>query len=109
MNFEKEETPKTIQFNQLADELNELQQAAIKRLKIDADIITYVNWIIQDLRRGDLQTAKINYEQQRDKYNDKPEIRKFLEDNGIVEKGINWDAWKNSDSYEEYQEKNNQI
>ena len=109
MNFG--EVPKNLddqekaRLNKLADDLSELQQAAIKRLGMEADTISYVNWIIQDLRKGDLETAKINYEQQRDKYDDKPEIKKFLEDNGIAEKGIDWDAWKNSDSYDDYQEK----
>lgn len=94
-----------IRLNKLADELDELQQAAIKRLGLNMDTISYVNWIVQDLRKGDLHTAKINYEQQSDKYDDKPEIKKFLEDNGIAEKGIDWDAWKNSNSYDEYQKK----
>ncbi len=88
----------------LADELDKMQKDALKRLKIESETIPYLNWIIQDLRKGDLNTAKINYEQQRDKYDDKPDIRKFLEDNGIASKGIDWEAWKNSESYEEYQD-----
>jgi hypothetical protein len=94
MNFEK--IPKNLdeqeknRLNELADKLNELQRDFVKRTKREIKIIPYINWIIQDLRKGDLKTAKINYEQQRDKYDDKPEIKKFLEDNGIADKGINW-------------------
>jgi hypothetical protein len=110
MNFGK--TPENldnqekIRLNQLADKLDELQKTFAKQ---DDGIIPYVNWIVQDLRKGDLATAKVNYEQQRDKYDDKPEIKKFLEDNGIADKGIDWDAWKNSDTYEEYQDHKNEL
>lgn len=104
------ETPKNldaqekIRLNKLADELDELHKAAAKRIDAPDGIIPYVDWIVQDLRRGDLKTAKINYEQQRDKYgNHLDEVRKFLEDNGIVDKGIDWNAWNNADSSEEYQ------
>jgi|GEM_PF-639879 len=106
MNFG--ETPKDINtaekehLNKLADELEVLRQEFIKKRKLEVDSFPYINWIIQDLRKGDLATAKINYEQQRDKYSDKPEIERFLKDNGIAEEPINWKAWHNSDSYEDY-------
>jgi hypothetical protein len=89
--------------NNLANELDKLYQSFIKKRGIES--LPYVDWIIQDLRKGDLKTAKINYEQQGDKYEDKPEIKKFLEDNGIAEKGIDWDAWKNSDSDDYFKNK----
>jgi uncharacterized Zn finger protein len=88
--------------NELADKLDELQKAWTKRFQPDEDKISYVNWIVQDLRKGDLETAKVNYEQQRDKYDDKKEIVKFLEDNEIASKGIDWAAWGKSDSYDDY-------
>lgn len=108
MNFG--ETPKNIseqertRLNELADKLDELQKAWTKRFKPDEDKIPYVNWIIQDLRKGDLETAKVNYDQQRDKYDDKQEIVKFLKDNGIASEGIDWAAWGKSDSYDDYLE-----
>jgi len=68
-------------------------------------VISYVNWIVQDLRKGDLITARANYDQQSDKYDAIPEIRQFLEDNGVAEKGIDFEVWDNSDGYEDYLEK----
>lgn len=102
------ETPKDLgqaekeRLARLGDELDVLQRAWAAKSKVEGGVIPYVNWIVSDLRRGDLGTAKANYEQQQDKYDDKPEIRKFLEDNGIATKGIDWSAWHGSDSYEEY-------
>lgn len=78
----------------LADQLDELQKKFIKNHGLEGDSIAYVDWIVQDLRRGDLAAAKNNYAQQSDKYDSKREIRQFLEDNGIAEKGIDWRSWQ---------------
>ncbi|MDI3496068.1 MAG: hypothetical protein PWQ35_89 [Patescibacteria group bacterium] len=80
--------------NDLADKLDGLQKEFARNHGLDSDTIPYVDWIVQDLRKGDLAQARINYEQQRDKFDNKKEIKKFLEDNNIVEKGIDWNAWK---------------
>ncbi len=71
--------------SKIADELDILQKEAIKRLNIKAEVIPYVNWIVEDLRKGDLHTAKVNYANQSDKYGSFKEIKKFLEENGIAE------------------------
>ena len=86
------------ELNKLADELDKLQMAYIKRTRFEGDIIPYINWIVQDLRKGDLETARANYNNQADKYSDKPEIKKFLQKHGIADKGIDWGAWKKADS-----------
>lgn len=102
------ETPKNldaqekIRLNKLADELDLLQKANIKRFNRGMDVIPYVNYIVQDLRKGDLQTARANYDQQSDKFEELTEIKEFLLNNGIADKGIDWNVWHNSDSYEEY-------
>lgn len=83
-----------IKFIELADKLDELKKEFIERFKLAEDAIPYVNWLIQDLRKGNLENVRINYEQQRDKYDNKPEIRHFLEDNNLVDKGIDWKAFK---------------
>lgn len=38
----------------------------------------YVNWVIRDSKNGDIESARNNCEQQRDKYASKPEIRELL-------------------------------
>jgi len=100
MNFKKMPenlvSQEKIRLNQLADELDKLQRNFTKRFKLENETIPYIDWIVQDLRRGDLVSAKSNYDQQRDKYDNKLEIKKFLEDNDIADRGIDWGAWKNS-------------
>lgn len=96
MNFEKvsESQNEKERLSNLADKLDALQREFAQSHGLDSDVIPYVDWIVQDLRKGDIAKAKINYEQQRDKFDNKKEIRKFLEDNNIVDKGIDWDAWR---------------
>lgn len=82
------------ELNRIADELDLLQKIYAKKYNLDGDIIEYVNWIVQDLRKGDLEKAKADYNNQSDKYSDKLEIKKFLQNNGIAEKGVDWSEWK---------------
>lgn len=81
-------------FKFLADQLDGLRIDFIRRHDLTEDSIPYVDWIVQDLRKGNWESARNNYFQQSDKYGDKREIKRFLEDNGIADKGIDWRAWK---------------
>lgn len=38
----------------------------------------YIKWIISDLEKNDPDSARVNCEQQRDKFDNKPEIKELL-------------------------------
>ena len=78
--MEKREQKQMAECLKLADELERLEMECSQGRGI-----TYVHWIVEDLRRGDLEAAKTNYRQQSDKYGSLPQILKFLEDIGIAE------------------------
>lgn len=63
----------------LADELGEMQAS-----KNNGRGVECVRWIVDDLRRGDIDAARADYRNQSDKYDNYPDIRKFLKDAGIA-------------------------
>jgi len=77
--------------NELANRLDELQKPAN-----DGRGIEYVRWIISDLRLGDIEAAKTNYRNQSDKFDNYPQIKQLLKENGLVEE-IDWDKYKDND------------
>ncbi len=51
--------------------------------------VEYINWIVDDLRKGDMERAKADYRNQSDKYGSWPEAKEFLKKIGVVEE-IDW-------------------
>ena len=72
-----EKEPK-FEYQEVAKELERLE------FEYRKEGIGYVHWIVEDLRRGDFEAAKNNYEQQSDKYDSYPKIKTYLESVGIA-------------------------
>ncbi len=56
----------------------------------------YVKWIIDDLKKGDIDSAKANYKNQSDKFDSLPEIKNLLKEAGLVEE-IDWSKFANDE------------
>ena len=72
-------------YSKLAEELNNLQIEESGHGKG----VDYINWIVRDLKNGDIERAKANYRNQADKYTHYPKTKAFLKEIGIVEE-IDW-------------------
>ncbi len=73
-------------FLKLADDLDVLQKKIAHERGVEGGSFSHVDYIVSNLRKGDLVAAKRDYEQQSDKFGGLGEIVKFLEDNGVAEK-----------------------
>lgn len=77
----------------IADQLDTLQRVRAKELGYEGETISHVEYIISDLRKGDLEAAKRDYAQQSDKFGSLKEIEQFLVEHGIAEK-IDFNSYK---------------
>ncbi|MBI3633796.1 MAG: hypothetical protein HY226_05930 [Candidatus Vogelbacteria bacterium] len=77
------ETNEQERLNKIADELDRLQ-----RQKNKGKPVSYVDWIVKDLRGGNLHGAQVNYINQSDKYTDLPEILAVLKREKIAEETV---------------------
>lgn len=67
-------------------EENRFGELILQLKELGGEDIEYVKWVIWDLEKGDIEAARNNCEQQRDKYDSKPEIRELLK-KSLWEKG----------------------